>query len=115
MHLNVQLAGVGAFDDAGVVRAVWAGAETSEPLARLQRACDSAARRAGLKPERRTWNPHVTLAYLKGADAAQVGVWVRDHNLIRPPAFRARSFGLYSSLRSGGGSTYRLERLYPLA
>jgi 2'-5' RNA ligase len=112
---DVELAGVGAFGEGQDVRSVWAGVTPSAPLAQLAKSCETAARRCGLKPEARTFRPHVTLAYLRRAPAHKVADWISTHNLLRSPSWRARGFGLYSSWRSEDGSRYELERTYPLA
>ncbi len=111
---TLSLAGVGTFGEGVELRAAWAGVEASEPLDRLAGACESAARRVGFQPERRSYRPHVTLAYLKRADPGRVAAWVLGHNLLRSPAFRVTWFGLYSSWRTSDGSHYVLEREYPL-
>jgi 2'-5' RNA ligase len=110
----LDLAGVGAFGEGRNLRAIWAGVAESEPLRRLAGRCESAARRVGLKPETRNYAPHVTLAYLRGADPAQVAAWIQRHNLYRGAPFAVESFGLYSSWRGRSGSTYRLEGAYRL-
>jgi 2'-5' RNA ligase len=109
-----HLEGVGAFGDGGEVHAVWAGLGESEPLRQLAARCESAARRAGLKPETRAYKPHVTLAYLKRADPGRVAAWVQADNLLKSPPFTVDRFGLYSSWLSSGGSRYDLEREYRL-
>ena len=106
------LAGVGSFDGGGEIFALWAGVVASETLIRLQRRCETAARRAGLKPDVRAWKPHVTLAYLSGVGPSRVAAWTSTHNLLRVPPFPVETFGLYSSWRSRTGSVYRLERSY---
>ncbi|MDB5480645.1 MAG: thpR [Caulobacteraceae bacterium] len=111
---EVTLAGVGAFGDQRAPHALWAGVEGNEILTRLRGRCETAARRAGLKPDTRAWKPHVTLAYLSGAEPSRVAAWTSAHSLLRLPAFRADAFGLYSSWRTRTGSVYRLERRYPL-
>jgi 2'-5' RNA ligase len=111
---EVSLQGVGSFGDGERMRAVWAGVADSEPLHRLAARCETAARRCGLKPESRTFRPHVTLAYLRHSPEARVAAWVQGHYLLKSPPWRARAFGLYSSWRSEDGSRYELERTYPL-
>jgi 2'-5' RNA ligase len=111
---DITLAGVGAFGDPMAPHVLWAGVETNEILTRLRGRCETAARRAGLKPDTRVWKPHVTLAYLSGADPSRVATWASTHNLTRVPPFRAEAFGLYSSWPTRNGSIYRLERRYPL-
>lgn len=112
--LELQLHGAGAFGEGVDIHAVWAGVEESEGLSHLARGNEIAARRAGLKPETRTYKPHVTLAYLRRPNPADVAVWIQENNLLRTTPFLATSFGLYSSWQSDAGSWYRLEREYPL-
>ena len=111
----LSLAGVGVFEDGGRPHTLWAGVETSAPVARLHSRCETAARRAGLKPDTRAWRPHVTLAYLRGAEPLRIAAWIQANNLFRSPPLIVGAFGLYSSWRSGEGSVYRLERSYPLS
>lgn len=111
---ELELEGVGSFGEGGEVRAVWAGVAESEPLRVLAGRCESAARRAGLKPESRAYKPHVTLAYLKRAEPGRAAAWVQGHNLLKSPPFRVDRFGLYSSWLSNEGSRYDLEREYRL-
>lgn len=111
---ELTLRGAGAFDERGVLTAIWVGAAGGEPLAILQKRCEAAARRAGLPPEKRGFRPHVTLAYLAGAEPGRVGAWVQRNNLARLEPFIVDRFGLYSSWRSKEGFSYRLEREYSL-
>jgi 2'-5' RNA ligase len=111
---EIALAGAGAFGDGDDLNAVWAGVAENAELRRLAEACETAARRAGLKPEKRRYQPHVTLAYLRRADPAEVAAWVQANNLLRSPPIAVESFGLYSSHMGKEGSHYRLEAEYPL-
>lgn len=111
---EVMLQGAGAFGEGGDVHAVWAGVGDSPELKRLAKACETAARRAGLKPETRHFRPHVTLAYLKRADPDKVAAWIQAHNLLKSPPFGVDRFGLYSSFLASEGAQYRLEAEYAL-
>ncbi|MGH6987256.1 MAG: RNA 2',3'-cyclic phosphodiesterase [Caulobacteraceae bacterium] len=111
---EMSLAGVGCFGEAGSVSAVWAGARTNESLKALAASCERAARRAGLARERRLFRPHVTLAYLNRGAPEAAARWIQSHNLFSSPPFIIERFGLYSSSLGRQGSTYRLERSYPL-
>jgi len=110
---EIALEGVGAFGEGRDVHVLWAGVTESPELKHLAKACEAAARRAGLKAETRPWRPHLTLAYLRGADPAEAGAWVQANNLLKSPAFTVDRFGLYSSHPGKGGSHYRLEAEYP--
>jgi 2'-5' RNA ligase len=112
---QLSLSGVGAFGEGRDIHAIWAGVEESPALTRLARACETAARRAGLKPERRHYRPHVTLAYTRQPDPVEVARWVQANNLLKSPPVEIDRFGLYSSHSSKDGSVYRLEAEYPLA
>ncbi len=111
---DLTLAGVGSFAEAGAIHAIWAGVEASAALAQLRGRCERAARQAGLTPDTRAWKPHVTLAYVRGVEPGRIAAWTSAHSLMRAAPFTVRSFGLYSSRRSGRGPVYRLERAYPL-
>lgn len=111
---ELSLEGVGAFGEGRDLRVLWAGVTPNPELDRLASRCEAAARRAGLKPEKRPFHPHVTLAYLKGAEPEKVAAWIQSHNLMRTPPFRVTWFGLYSSWLSQEGSRYDLEREYAL-
>ena len=111
---DIGLEGVGAFGGGPDIHAIWAGVADSEPLRRLARTCETAARRVGLKADTRHYRPHVTLAYLRHPDPAHVAAWIQANNLLRSPAIRVESFGLYSSFLGSGPAHYRLEASYPL-
>jgi 2'-5' RNA ligase len=111
---QLELSGVGAFGEGHQVRALWAGVADNPALDRLAGRCESAARRAGCAPETRNFAPHVTLAYLKNPDPAQVGEWISEHNLLKTDPFSVLRFGLYSSWPGENGSRYELERFYRL-
>jgi 2'-5' RNA ligase len=111
---DLELAGVGAFGEGPDLHVLWAGVAESEPLRRLAKACETAARRAGLKADTRHFRPHLTLAYLRHPDPAEVAAWIQANNLLKSPAIRVERFGLYSSFLGSEQAHYRLEAEYPL-
>ena len=111
---DIVLQGAGAFGDGDDIHAVWAGVAESPALHRLAGACETAARRVGLKPEKRRYKPHVTLAYLRHVDPVEVAGWIQANNLLRSPPIRVESFALFSSVLGGEGAHYRIEAEYPL-
>jgi 2'-5' RNA ligase len=111
---EITLQGAGAFGDGRDIHAIWAGVEPTPELNRLARACETAARRVGLKADTRRYRPHVTLAYLRHAEPTQVAAWIQANNLIRSPPIPIARFGLYSSFLGSETAHYRLEAEYPL-
>ena len=63
----LTLGGIGTFAKGGRSQTLWLGVERCEPLERLQSKIETALQRCGLEPERRRFQPHVTLARLDGA------------------------------------------------
>ena len=111
---ELQLKGAGSFGGADP-RALWIGAAPCPALTALAERCETAARRAGLKPETRKFVPHVTLAYLKGAELDRVQAFVRRLALFESERFTLRHFSLYSSwTRRGEANIYQVEKDYPL-
>ena len=111
---DVVLEGAGAFGEGSDIHAVWAGVAENPELRRLAKACTTAARRVGLKPDRRNYRPHVTLAYLRHPEPDRVAAWIQANNLLKSPPFRIERFGLYSSFLGSDGAQYRLEAGYAL-
>jgi 2'-5' RNA ligase len=112
---DLELSGVGAFGEGPDLHVLWAGVAENEPLRRLAKACEGAARRAGLKAETRQYRPHLTLAYLRRPEPAEVAAWIQANNLLKSPPIRIESFGLYSSFLGSEQAHYRLEAAYPLS
>ena len=112
--MTLELEGVGSFGEGPDLHAVWAGVRENDALRRLAKACETAARRSGLKAEARAYRPHVTLAYLKRPDVVEVAAWLSANAQLKSPPFEVKNFGLYSSLLLSGGSRYQLEQIYRL-
>jgi 2'-5' RNA ligase len=62
----VTLRGSGSFPGGKRMRVVWVGLEGAEPLAVIAAALDRALESLGFRPEGRMWQPHVTVARVKG-------------------------------------------------
>ena len=112
---EMALEGSGAFADGDGPSAVWAGVAEDADLRRLAKACEMAGRRVGLTPDPRRYRPHVTLAYLRRPDPAEVAAWIETNARLRSPPIPVESFQLYSSVLNADGSRYRAEAEYPLA
>ncbi|HEX7776576.1 MAG TPA: RNA 2',3'-cyclic phosphodiesterase [Parvibaculum sp.] len=109
---EIEIEGVGEFGGRKP-DAVWAGVKLTEPLRLLQARHESAARRAGLRPETRKYTPHVTLARLRGAEAPEVYHYIEANNLFATPKFGVTRAVLFSARATTGGGPYVPERYYP--
>ena len=82
---ELRLNGLGSFGG-NKPRAIFAGFAPSEGLAALRRANERAARKAGLPPEGRNFQPHVTLARLRGSRADAVAAYLERQGRIEAEA-----------------------------
>lgn len=110
---QMSLDGLGVFGG-GKPRAVWAGVSANGVLTALNRAHESAARKAGLAPETRNFCPHVTLARLRGGKAVSVATYLSHNGAFMTQPFPVSRFVLFSARESRGGGPYVVERAYPL-
>jgi 2'-5' RNA ligase len=111
----LELAGVGTFEKAGRVTALWAGVARNPALEHLRVKIDTALQRAGIPSERRRFAPHVTLARLDDRAAEpRLAHWVQMHNLFRSSPVPVEHFTLFSSQLGKEQSVYTPEAEYSL-
>jgi 2'-5' RNA ligase len=112
---ELSLRGLGTFEKAGRISALWVGVEKTESLAFLQGKVETALQRTGLEPERKRFAPHVTLARTDRAPPEKVIAYVQAHNLFRAPPVLMDRFTLYSSRLGKEQAVYVPEVEYDLA
>lgn len=112
---ELSLAGMGTFAKGGVSNTLFAGVERTPQLEHLRNKIETALQRAGLEPERRKFQPHVTLARLDNAVEAKVAGFVQAHNLFRAGPIPVEHFTLFSSLLCKDHAVYTPEVEYELA
>ena len=112
---ELSLRGLGTFEKAGRISALWVGVEKTDPLAFLQSKVETALQRIGLEPERKRFAPHVTLARTDRAAPDKLIAYVQAHNLFRAPPMPVEHFTLYSSLLGKEQAFYVPEVEYDLA
>lgn len=111
---EIQLQGAGFFGK-GEPHTLFLGVAENAVLRALAADCERAGRRLGLKLDGRKFTPHLTLAYLAGADLGRVAAFEQAHALFVSRAWQVEEFGLYSSqTRRAAPSLYRLEAAYAL-
>ena len=111
---TLSLAGVGTIAKSGRSQSLWIGVERNEQLDRLQSKIETALQRCGLEPERRRFQPHLTLARLDGTAEAKVAGFVQAHNLFRAEPVTMDHFTLFSSLLGKDQPVYTAEVEYEL-
>ncbi|MBN8904579.1 MAG: RNA 2',3'-cyclic phosphodiesterase [Rhodospirillales bacterium] len=115
LGFSLTLAGVGTFTKAGRSTALWVGVERNPQLDHLQNKIETALQRCGLEPERRRFQPHVTLARLDNVAEAKLAAFVQAHNLFRAEPMPVEHFTLFSSQLGKEASVYTPEVEYVLA
>ncbi len=111
---DLTLVGAGHFETGRRVRQLWVGVERNPALVALHDKLELVLVRAGLDPEKRRFQPHVTLARLNGAAPETVRRWLGANTLFRAVPFRVESFVLFSSFLGKAGPIYRAEAEFPL-
>jgi len=111
---SLTMAGVGTFTKGGRSTALWAGVERNPQLDHLQNKIETALQRCGLEPERRRFQPHVTLARLDNVPEGKLVSYVQAHNLFRAEPVPVQHFTLFSSRLGKEASVYTAEVEYGL-
>jgi RNA 2',3'-cyclic 3'-phosphodiesterase len=111
----LALSGIGTHNRNGRETQMWAGVEKSDALEHLQAKIETAVQRAGQKPERRRFLPHVTLARLDNLIDGRLAAYVQAHNLFRTRPVEINHVTLFSSLLGKEASVYTAEVEYKLA
>ncbi|HEV2140166.1 MAG TPA: RNA 2',3'-cyclic phosphodiesterase [Candidatus Dormibacteraeota bacterium] len=109
---ELQLGELGTFKRGRLARVVWlglsAGAREAGALAEL---VEAECVRAGLEPDGRRFNAHLTLARARARDGSQLPALPDPPDL---PSWRASDLILYRSRLGRGGSVYEPLRLISL-
>jgi len=111
---SLTLAGVGTFAKGGRSNTLWVGIERNPQLDHLKSKIETALQRCGLEPERRRFQPHLTLARLDNPAEAKLAGFVQAHNLFRADPVPVEHFTLFSSLLGKEQAVYTAEVEYPL-
>lgn len=111
---ELKIRGLGYFGDRKP-RAVWAGVESTPPLLHLQEKVSTALRRKTFDIESRKFAPHITLAYLKGAQREDVEHFCAVNGGFSIEPFTVAAFHLYSSRLGGDSAHYEIEESYSLS
>jgi 2'-5' RNA ligase len=111
--LPLRISGLGSFGG-DKPHSVFATVEPTRELGDLQSEVDRLVRACGVESDRRKFQPHVTLARLKGASCLDVADYLSLRGWFPPQDYVADRFVLFSSRDSVGGGPYMVETTYPL-
>jgi 2'-5' RNA ligase len=109
----LRIAGTGRFDQSNS-GALWAGVEPKEPLAALAAKIERACQSCGLRPERRAFHPHITLARWKGRRSREAASFLERSASLASDPFDVGAFTLFESRLSRHGAQYEEVERYPL-
>ena len=111
----LEFRGCGVFPDRGNPRVLWVGVPNPPPaLFDLQSRAESVARALGFAPERRRFEPHLTVARFRGPERGVDSILssCRGRDFGRTPIDDAV---LFESRLSPAGPSYLRLRVYPLS
>ncbi len=111
--MDLRIAGLDVFGG-DRPHALLATVEPNRHLMELQSEIERLIRACGLEIDRRRFQPHVTLARLRGVSSLDVADYLSVRGYFPPQNFRADRFVLYSARDSVGGGPYLVETAYPL-
>jgi RNA 2',3'-cyclic 3'-phosphodiesterase len=111
--LRLRIAGLGSFGG-DKPHSVFATVEPTRELAELHGEVERLVRACGMEADRRRFQPHVTLARLRGTSSLDVAEYLSSRSWFPPQTFTADRFVLFSSRASTGGGPYIVETTYPL-
>lgn len=108
---NIQLSEMGTFPNIHRPSVIWLGIEQGEKeLKQLFEVVEKSLRKLGIRPERRTFHPHLTLARVpkdwRQGQRRAVGSLIGPTKLPKLPLFQVKSIALMRSILTPEGPQY---------
>jgi RNA 2',3'-cyclic 3'-phosphodiesterase len=112
----LPVGGFGTFPLRGPARVLWVGIDRGHSrLQSLRQQVDDAVLAAGIAPDVRHFQPHVTLARIRDeAPPDAVARFLETHPDFEASPFRVSSFALYASELRPAGAVHTPWRVFPL-
>lgn len=105
---DIYAEGVGVFGKVSRARSVWAGVKPRSALTALHNKIDQALNvGAGLSPETRQYEPHITLARFSGRHGPLNG-FLEAAGGLRTPSWQVDHFSLFLSTLGSSGAHYQV-------
>jgi len=103
---NLTCCGVGVFPPRGRPTVLWAGLKSADALVELAKRLDLAMTALGFAPERRQFQPHLTLARFKAAPPRPMQRWLDEHRDSEFGTLALNELVLFRSELTPSGSIY---------
>jgi 2'-5' RNA ligase len=111
----LDLEGVRGFPPRGTPSILWAGVGRGHPLLhQLRQQVDDRLLTTTTPIALRPFEPHLTLARVRGTPPVAVTHWLKRHREFTGPTWPVDAFHLMASEPRPGGAAYRVLRSYPL-
>jgi RNA 2',3'-cyclic 3'-phosphodiesterase len=111
--VTITLTSLGSFGG-DKPHSLYASVEPTRPLTELQAELERIMRSCGQEPDKRRFQPHVTLARLRNTSPLDTADYLAMRGYFPAQRFVAERFVLYSARASVGGGPYKVETTYPL-
>ncbi|MEK7487561.1 MAG: RNA 2',3'-cyclic phosphodiesterase [Planctomycetota bacterium] len=113
---SLKVEHVGTFPNPKYPKILWVGISLFSGLSQLKTQIEQALQKAiAFTPEVREYNPHLTLARLRGVESKELTQFLEKQEHLSYEAFPVEHFNLYSSKLLRTGAEYRVEQSYPLS
>lgn len=110
---KLNVTGLGCFGEPHAPKILWAGVESEAPVTSLHGAIKERVENLGIKTERRSYRPHLTLARFKG-QRDSVEHLLAEYRETVFGSFAVDEFVLFESQQGPAGSVYKVLERYPL-
>ena len=106
----LPIVGVGTFSAKGALKIIWIGVGKAHPhLFQIHKRVQEAALAAGLEPELKPWNPHITIARCRDVSAQSLRKFLQSNAECDAGMVRVDDFHLYSSKLTPSGPIHTRE------
>jgi 2'-5' RNA ligase len=110
--IDIRIAALDYYPNAGRPRVLFAGVSAGVPLIRLAESIDEALGAVGIKREDRAYSPHLTLARIRNENIHKLRERITNMPNIEFGSFEVTEFHLYLSKTSPHRSFYSKLRTY---
>lgn len=110
----IGLEGIGQFDRKGRPESLWVGVRPADDIRRLQKKVSRNLEGVGVKPEGRSYLPHITIARFSRGQGP-LDAFMQTHGGFRIAPFMVSEFCLYESHLTQEGAVYSIVERYEFA